>query len=50
MMRELEHRVKKLLLSTVQVIAHQPLKSAEVDRAIYNSLSARPLALSDAYA
>jgi len=48
MMRELDHRVKNLL-ATVQVIARQTLKSADVDPAIFTALSARLSAMADAH-
>lgn len=48
MMRELDHRVKNLL-ATVQVIARQTLKSADVDPAIFKALSARLSAMSEAH-
>jgi two-component sensor histidine kinase len=48
LMRELDHRVKNLL-ATVQVIARQSLKAANVDPDVLNALDARLVAMSEAH-
>ncbi|MDQ0321121.1 two-component sensor histidine kinase [Pararhizobium capsulatum DSM 1112] len=48
LMRELDHRVKNLL-ATVQVVARQSLKSANIDAKVLRALDARLAAMSDAH-